>query len=50
MKRADALRVEEKRRGVRPRLRREDCVKRDLVGVEIKREGWVSGDGWQRRQ
>ena len=33
MKRADALRVEGRRRRGRPRLRSEDCVNRDLVGV-----------------
>ena len=37
-KRADALRVEDRRRRGSLRLRWEDCVKRDLVGVgnEIK--------------
>ena len=32
-KRADALRVEDRRRRGKPRLRWEDGVKRDLVGV-----------------
>ena len=34
MKRMDALTVEGRRRRGRPRLRWEDCVKRDLAGVE----------------
>ena len=41
MKRADALRVEGRRKG-RPQLSWEDCVKKDLVGA--------GGDQWRRRR
>ena len=36
----------------RPKLRWEDCVKRDLVGVGGERERGIggSGDGWQRQR
>ena len=35
-KRADAFRVEGRRRTGRPRLRWEDCVKRDSTGVGLE--------------
>ena len=44
-KRADTLRVEGRRRRRRSRLKREDCVKRYLAGVESKNEG----EGERRR-
>ena len=52
MKRADALRVEGRRRRGRQRLRWEDCVKRDLVGVggEWRMRVRDSGNGWWRWQ
>ena len=39
--RTDGLRDEDSRRKGRPRLRREDCVKRELAGLG---EGWRTGD------
>ena len=47
-KRTDALGVADRRRG-RPRLRREDCVKRDLVGVRGEWRTRVSSRGEWRR-
>ena len=44
-KRADMLKVEGRRRRGRPRLRWEDCVRRDLTGVESESEGWGE---WRR--
>ena len=49
-KRADAPRLEHRRRRGRPRLKKEDCVNRDLVGVGSgEREIWGveagGGDG-----
>ena len=46
-KRADALRVEGRRR--MQRLRWEACVKRDLAGVRA-RDGGMDRDGWWSRQ
>ena len=53
-KKADALRVEGTMRRGRPRLRWEDCVKTDLVGVggewRMRVRESRSGDRWWRRQ
>ena len=48
-KEADALGVEGRRRRGRPRLRWEDCVKRDLVGVEEEWRMRARDRGGRRR-
>ena len=47
MRRLEALRVEGIKKRGRPRLRWEDCVKRDLAGVggEDESEGWGEETG-----
>ena len=49
MKRADALRVEGRRGRGRQILRWEDCVKRELVGVEWRMRARDGGVEWRMR-